>query len=326
MKINEVDIPEKNELLEEIISSKYFNDNVLPYIIKDVTPPQLIHGTYKIEPRQIVTINKREKPVDTAKIIHDLVNELSMEKYGVEVRNLLFASQSPEVSERYGATRTLIPLDDDYKFYYSDIVADMYTSANGIFSFTDYNKKRGKVVLDAVNSEQGKRFQREIYKAITGTDGLTQSITYYLYSVVYSVGFYGGTLDDNIHTFQSLSEMHDAHNWTTTAKHMVNSIKSCYRKLFEKENIYDSDEIEFRRAHALLKDFALFIIEHLIDMDIETLKQRAYMYVSDLEETTDLYKINEHHEIMCSTGRYAVLDTFKGDMDTLVRYYKKRYQ
>ena len=326
MKINEVDIPEENALFEKIIASKYFNDNILPYIIKNRMPPELIHGTYKLEPRKVFYNKGRGRPVDTSRLIHDLVNQQSKEKFGVEVRNLLFASQSSEVSENYGSTLTIIPLDDDYRFYYSDIVSDMYTSSNGIFSFTEYNKKRGKVVLDAVNSDQGKRFQSEIYKAITGSDGMTQSITYYLYSVVYSVGFYGGTLEDNIFVFQSLDEMRDAKNWTIPAKHMINSIKNCYRKLVEKENIYNVDDLNFRKAQNLLKDFVTFIIDHLIEMDIETLKQRAYMYVSDLKETTDLYEINEAHEIMCSKGNYATLSTFKGDMHSLVKYYKRRYQ
>ena len=326
MKIFEVDKPERNELFETIISSKFFNDNILPYIIRNRMPPELIHGTYKMEPRKIINISQREKPVDTSKIIHDLVNKESIEKFGVPIRNLLFASQSAEVSENYGSTITLVPLDDDYQFYYSDIVSDMYTSSNGIFSFSDHNKKRGRAVLDAVNSDRGKRFQKEIYKAVTGSDGMSQSITYFLYSVIYSVSFYGGTLEDNIYQFNNLDEMNDPKMWTTTIKSIMNSLKRCYKQLFEKENIYDENDLNFRNAHNMFRDFAAYIIDHLIEMDKAVLRNRAYMYVSDVNATTDLYKINESHEIMCSTGRYATLSTFKGDLHSLVKYYKARYQ
>lgn len=326
MKINEVDKPQDNELLETIISSKYFKDNILPYIIKRRGVPELVHGSYKMENRKIINITQRTKPVDTSKIIHQLVNEEAESKFGVPIRSLLFASQSNEVSENYGPTHTLIPLDDDYAFYYSDIVSDMYSSSNGIFSFINHIKTRGKIVLDAVNSDKGKQFQKDIYKAITGSDGLSQSITYFLYDTVYSVMFYGGTLDDNIDRFENIEDMRDPSKWTSTIKSMMRSLKNAYIKLFEKENIYDSEDLELRNAHNMFREFSIFIISNMIEKDISVLKSRAHMYVADVKKTTDLYEINEAHEVMCSTGRYAVLDTFKGDMDNLVRYYKKKYQ
>lgn len=326
MKINEVDVPKRVELFDTIIASKYFNDNILPYIINGITPPQLVHGSYKLEPRKIVNMNRREKPVDTSMIIHNLVNQESEKKFGVKIRNLLFASQDPEVAERYGTSHTLIPLEDDYAFYYSDIVDDMYASSNGIFSFTNHIKKRGKIVLDVMKSERGMKLQDEIYKAITGSDSMSQSIVYFLYDVIYSVLFYGGTVDDTLKDFNSLEEMYNPENWTRTIKSMMHSLKNCFIKLFEKENVYDIDQLEFRKAHNLFRELSLYIIDNLIEIDIEVVNQRVHMYVHDVKKTQDLNEINSAHEIMCSTGKYAVIDTWDGDMRNLVSYYKKLYQ
>ena len=328
MKIKHLLTEEKNDLFETIIASQYFKDNILPYIENRRMPPELVHGGYKIESRKIIQIKERSEPTDSTKVVHNLVNELSQEKFGVNVRNLFFATQSPEKSENYGKTITVVPLDADYKLYYNDVVEDMYSESGGLFSFINYTKKRGKVILDTMKTKEARQLESKIYRILKGTDNdsLSKSITYYLYDIVYSARFYNGFLDDNIEHFDSISELKDVTGWHDLHKSFKNGIVEVYKRLFESENDVDIDQVNFRSSWNEIGELAELFIENLIPVDISTLYERAEQYVSFLRKVTNLEKIPESYEIMCSPGRYATLDTFKQDMHSLVMYYRKRYE
>jgi len=325
MRINEIDTPKNNDLFDLIIETKYFNENILPYITHNTIPPQLVHGSYNMDVNRVITIHERKGPTDSAKIIHQIVNEESEKKFGVKIRNMIFATQSPEASENYGSLRTLIPLDDDYALYYNDIISDMYSDSNGVFEFSKYREKRSDIIMEALKSPKGVELQKAIYNKLTGGT-LTNMILSYITPYTKSISFYDGNLEDNIYPMDSLEEMKDVSNWQHVRKNIDKYIVMSMKSLIINEGIYDIEDINMRYASNEIIELSNYLIENLIPSDIKELELRAYLYVSDVKKTSNLHEIPESHEIMCTTGRYAILDTFEGGMDDLVKYYKQKYQ
>lgn len=89
----------------------------------------LYHGTDRalgIAVKQ--PIQDRTKARDTSNFIHNMVNELSKEELGVEIRNKMFLTQSHSAAKQYGSgVYVVIPLGN-YQLYYSNKIDDFYSS------------------------------------------------------------------------------------------------------------------------------------------------------------------------------------------------------
>lgn len=152
MKINKLLESTPNKF-EHILNTKYFNTFIKPkfdeipsdffdedeasdhyemafnkFSLRDVV---LLHGTRinAYETGQKIPISPRKYPTDTAFIAHKYTNLVSQEKFGVGIRDLMFATKSLTTSNDYGKSNGNIFItipSDDYKFYYSDQYEDYY--------------------------------------------------------------------------------------------------------------------------------------------------------------------------------------------------------
>lgn len=81
----------------------------------------------------------RSEPKDSVKIIHDAFNEASTKKFGIPIRNLLFASVDTEQAENYGDVFAIIPKGENFRFFtnpnYRDVTDQLNLSPYSFFKF-----------------------------------------------------------------------------------------------------------------------------------------------------------------------------------------------
>lgn len=83
-----------------------------------------------VEDGTVIPFRYRDKPRDTHNMIHRIANELSEEKFGLSVRNLLFTYRIPSMTQGFGDhVYEVLPIGDNVKYFYADDVED----------FTDYS-------------------------------------------------------------------------------------------------------------------------------------------------------------------------------------------
>ena len=147
MKINDILAEaqsDKIKVFDHIINSTFFKNNYMDMIknndldtILDAKHNWLYHASDKMENDYgVMELRLRENPRDTAKYVHDVINNLATKKFGYPIRNLLFSFTKKAKIVDFGYDYyVLFPLDDDYKLFY----------AEGISDFTEYykNSKHG---------------------------------------------------------------------------------------------------------------------------------------------------------------------------------------
>lgn len=123
MKINDIisEVEIDDTIVKQIISSDYFKVSLKSDI-------WLYHNTMKFkEPyhKVSISIDRDRKPVDTSEYIHNLTNKYALERFGVKVRNGLFAFNNNKKFEYYGTNQyTLLPLNNNYRIFYNPKVWD----------------------------------------------------------------------------------------------------------------------------------------------------------------------------------------------------------
>lgn len=147
--LNETD----DGLFEKITSTSFFKNNyeekvryavqndIEFHYMEDIV--WLFHASNKLPDQSGVMSQKyREKPLDSSPLFHGLVNNYSIKKLNVPVRNLLFCHTiKHKVSEYADNTYVIFPLSDDYTLYYADAVDDM-TNYYKVSSFNTYEVNR----------------------------------------------------------------------------------------------------------------------------------------------------------------------------------------
>lgn len=120
MKIDDI-VKDKNPVFDRIIHSAFFKAN-----FEKSFPPYLYHGSNYFPAEEVIVKQKfRTEPRDTVKLVHNFVNDLSMEKLGIPIRNLLFTSTCKHRISDYGDEKFMVfPLSDDYKLFYNEVVDD----------------------------------------------------------------------------------------------------------------------------------------------------------------------------------------------------------
>ena len=92
---------------------------------------KLFHGTSKtLEIGKSYPFKLRESPRDTDIKIHNLANNMAIEKFGVPIRNLLFSSINPDQSISYGNVYEIEPVDKSDKVYFNTNVGDFTLEFN----------------------------------------------------------------------------------------------------------------------------------------------------------------------------------------------------
>lgn len=83
---------------------------------------------YHSTPNKFTEVTKvdfrfRTKPTDTIREFHDMVNNISTEKFGLPIRNLLFTY--PHISNSYGYPYLIVPIGENFKLYHHPGIDDM---------------------------------------------------------------------------------------------------------------------------------------------------------------------------------------------------------
>ena len=130
------------KIIERIAESKYFNE-MYGMQLKTLEPEDLendnlvnefaniFRGSHKYTtPYLVITpYSENRIPTDTNIEIHKYVNMLSSEKFGVPIRNLIFADKNIKTASEYGNPYVLFPLGD-YRLFYSENVKDFTAHYN----------------------------------------------------------------------------------------------------------------------------------------------------------------------------------------------------
>lgn len=89
---------------------------------------RLYHGTKSpVKEPSLVPFRYRKAPKDTPQVIHDTINEKSVDKFGIPVRNLFFTYQKPHnIINYYGEQCIAIP-KGKFRLFCNPLVNDMTT-------------------------------------------------------------------------------------------------------------------------------------------------------------------------------------------------------
>lgn len=106
------------------ISHLFENDTTKEHPFKKQFDLPLYHGSSELHP-DFHEFHHRTKPRDTFRPIHNTIAKKSIEKFGIDVRGLLFASLDEQEAENYGEVFEIVPLGTDYRVFVSKYVSDM---------------------------------------------------------------------------------------------------------------------------------------------------------------------------------------------------------
>lgn len=85
----------------------------------------------------LVPFRFREKPLDTNRILHDKINELSENQFDVPIRNLIFSYTDAENASIYGVVYMIVPAGNDYKLFNEPDINDMTAQLGAGENFMD---------------------------------------------------------------------------------------------------------------------------------------------------------------------------------------------
>lgn len=113
----------KHSMLSEGVNQKDILDQ--PYI-SNHDDMVLYHGTSQISKPTKLEFRFRTKPMSTIDELHHDINDLSTEKFGIPVRNLLFTypNDSDQVM-MYGHSNVIVPIGTKYRIFYHPRIHDM---------------------------------------------------------------------------------------------------------------------------------------------------------------------------------------------------------
>lgn len=99
----------------------------------------LIHGSsIKFEESTFINFRFRKKPTDTPIVIHDKINKLSVDKFGIPVRSLLFSYHEETAvtsGNTWGYSYFVIPKGNNYRMFASPSVMDLTSDYELIYSY-----------------------------------------------------------------------------------------------------------------------------------------------------------------------------------------------
>ena len=324
-------------LYDSIIKSKFFHmhwkpwfDKVDPYDIEAYYEnikdhmPVLYHGG-KLKEGEVNHIMYRERPMDTQLVIHNTINELSEKELAVSVRAMMFASKSESLASEYGNPSIVIPLKEDYLFYYSTIVDDMFTSPK-LFNFKEYKEGLSERIELFFELRETEEVTDRIHRHFGGF--LKPKFSTYVKKHMHN---YIDTIFIRVFTSGEIEELRDYEKVITPEV-----LKKGFREMFNVMSMaYSMDkisDIEGKEYDSFEEELMLLtemFFEYLGNYKAQWVFKNAQLYVDSIEFTEDLDEIKDKTEIMLPEGEYAVLGVGDWSEDDdellkLLRYYIKK--
>lgn len=107
--------------MDEVLSQPYFSNFVETRLYRG------IQKTFEYVTK--VPFKFRDSPLDTRRIIHDVINKESMDRFKLPIRNLMFTYPDFEDAQNYGGVCIIVPIGSNYKLFANneihDLTADM---------------------------------------------------------------------------------------------------------------------------------------------------------------------------------------------------------
>lgn len=147
-----------SNILNESITMDEVNSQ--PFI-EDFEGLELYHATpKKFDEIQKFNFRFREKPQTSVVEIHDAINRISQEKFGLPIRNLLFCF--PQPSTMYGYPYKIVPIGNFRMFYHPgihDMTVDLGFDEHSTFTYDngEYIKKLSTMIPSPYTEELGQK-------------------------------------------------------------------------------------------------------------------------------------------------------------------------
>lgn len=286
--------------------------------------PILYHGG-KLKENQINHIIYRERPMDTQPVIHNTINQVSEAELAVSVRAMMFATRSEHTASEYGNPSIVIPVEEDYLFYYSSVVDDMFTSPK-VFNMKEY--KEG--IPEALELFYETKEAQEVTNRINAHFGqyLKPNFATYTYKHMRN---YVDTIFIRVFTSGYIEELNDFDIIVDNEaiekgkREMFNIMEMAYS--MEKISNIEGDEYDaFEKELYILTEM---LFEALGNYKRHWIFKQAQIYVDSIEFTKILNDVNPKAEVMLPEGDYAILSVGDWSEDddqllSLIKYYIKK--
>lgn len=149
-----------SQLLNENISMDEINSQKF---MEDFEGLSLYHATTKsFNEIHELNFRFRKKPQTTITELHDAINKISLERFGLPIRNLLFCH--PEVSTMFGIPYQIVPIGE-FRMFYCPGVNDMTVDFGyeNYYVFTYDNTEYVEKMMDMLPSAYTKELAEKIF-------------------------------------------------------------------------------------------------------------------------------------------------------------------
>lgn len=264
----------------EILNHDFTDEHFHNYVIENLQT--LYHGTRRVDETVTeITLREREAPLDTSLLVHNTVNKMAKEKFGINIRNGMFASQDALVTKSYGATTMLIPLGD-YRIFYTPGVTD-FTDKYRVAAHNDFGADMIFNIIDQVSHEAN---EQKLLRKL--------SLSY-------------GSVDDNefvMRLFENVPEYKYYDSFDDIFKTIVGVASENIRGTAKLYDIDINDE-QVKKISRWVEETVKVEIDQLID----NLKQ----YVDSIVETKNLDDIYKDEEIIVWFDKALIVLTSSSD-------------
>ena len=284
---NEVDV------YDVIFNTKFFKVNVEP-IAKNPNDGfenshVLYHGSKSLKDQdyRVLPLLKRTGPRDSSTIVHNAINDASEKRFGVPVRNLMFASNNSMATREYGSTYVVIPVGQ-YRLFYSKIVEDLYSENNGYLNDEAYNKFIRAKVSKFLTSAQYTSTVMEL-SSLIGEDSTGPS-TFFSAELM---PFIPKILEKCPHT--TIDERYEK-DYDVIYDLVYDVFLNRLIKFHS--DVEDIPHDTMKSVNALLSDLTKTFINHMKDVSKEWLDVSVNEYLDTIQTTVKVSDIPQRHESM----------------------------
>ena len=114
----------------QLVESVSLNDIKNEPFMQEYPSTKLYKGIKKdFSDITLIPFKLRDRPLDTYGLIHEVVNELSLSKFGFPIRSLSFTTTSSKVASNYGTVYNIVP-KGNFKLFSNPTISD--------FAFSDF--------------------------------------------------------------------------------------------------------------------------------------------------------------------------------------------
>ena len=128
--------------IDDVLSQPYFKNNPKFFLYR---------GSSYFDEITKLEFRFRKRSVDTLDFIHNQTNDLSIEKFGLPIRNLLFCYPNIDNASSYGPVHLIVPIGNNYKMYANHMINDFTEDLSMGNRF--YHKAATSVVAKIINME-----------------------------------------------------------------------------------------------------------------------------------------------------------------------------